>query len=354
MGLRDGIRVERSLPPKSSEGEQRVGILVEVPQLLRELGCDPNQVLPIAGLDPAILSDPDNSIPFVAMGRLLHACVEETGDQCFGLRLGQRSEASTLGVVGRLMQNAPTLGIAVQDFLANQQRNAKGAVPYLLVQDGVFFVGYAVYQTGVQALDQICDAALAIGLNIVRQLSGSLPTEVLLSHRAPADVAPYRRFFRAPVRFDADQSALVYPVRSLALAVQGANSEIRTTLEAEVRSYWAVSQPDLEAQVTRILRSRIMLGAPTLEEVADCLSLNPRTLNRRLHDQGTTFRAVFNATRFELARQLLEGTSMGVTEIGATFGYADPSVLTRAFHRWSGMTPTEWRERAPGVGPGSI
>jgi Arabinose-binding domain of AraC transcription regulator, N-term len=196
--------------------------------------------------------------------------VQTTEHHDCGLRLGQRTQTSTLGVVGRLMQHAPTLGMALRDFLANQQRHAQGAVPYLLMQDDVFVAGYAVYQPGVQALDQICDATLAIGFNIVRQLSGTLPVEVLLAHRTPVNAGPYRRFFAAPVRFEAEQSALVYPARSLTLTIQGANAELRRVLQEQVRSYWAVSQPDLKAQVTRILRSRIILGVPTLEEVADC------------------------------------------------------------------------------------
>ena len=327
-------------------GWQRVGVLTELPPLLEEFGVDPTALLAAVGLPPDALRDPENSLPFLAMGQLIGACVEATKCSHFGLALGQRTGASGLGLVGRLMENAPTLGTALLDLVTNQHRYVRGASPYLQRLGEVFLLGYAIYEPMVQGFEQISDGAVAIGCNIVRELTGLQPTEVMLSRSVPDDCGPYRRFFGAPVRFDAEQSALVYPVSYLAASVRGADAELRAELEKRVQAYWAVSMPDFSSQVMRALRTRCMLGSPSLSSVARLMSLTPRTLNRRLREEGTTFRDVLSEARFELARQLLEGTSMDVTAIGAAFGYADTSVLTRAFHRWSGLTPTEWRERS--------
>jgi AraC-like DNA-binding protein len=95
--------------------------------------------------------------------------------------------------------------------------------------------------------------------------------------------------------------------------------------------------------VTRMLRARVIFPDTSLEAVATELSMQPRTLNRRLQAEGKSFRELTNEARFEVARQLLTGTRMEITDIALALGYADPSGFTHAFQRWSGVAPSEWR-----------
>jgi AraC-like DNA-binding protein len=326
-----------------SEGQQRVGALAEMPRLLRELGTDPAVVAADAGLDLSVLGDPENSIRFTAAGRLLQAGATRTGCAHFGLLVGQRCDTLSLGLVGRLMRNARTWGRAIQDLLDNQHRYVRGAVPYLLVRDAVAWGGYAIHQRGTEGIDQICDGAIAIGFNTMRELCGALPDEVLLSRRPPTDVQRYRRFFRVPVRFDAEQSALVFPASLLERRVPGADSRQRAVLEDSVAKYWSVALPNVTEQVVRLLRPRVLFGDSTLDTVARCLAMHPRTLNRHLHAEGTTFRKLLNEVHFEVARQLLAGTRINVSGIATALGYAEPSAFSHAFHRMAGVSPFEWR-----------
>ena len=75
------------------------------------------------------------------------------------------------------------------------------------------------------------------------------------------------------------------------------------------------------------------------------LGLHPRTLNRRLHQEGTAFKRVVDEIRFEIARQLLTSTAMSLTQISAALDFSEGSAFTRAFRRWAGETPTDWRIR---------
>ena len=92
-----------------------------------------------------------------------------------------------------------------------------------------------------------------------------------------------------------------------------------------------------------MLRARVIFPDISLEELATELSMQPRTLNRRLQAEGKTFRELVNEARFQVARQLLAGTRMDITNIALALGYADPSGFTHAFQRWSGVAPSEWR-----------
>lgn len=329
-------------------GRQRVGALVELPQVLRDLGVDPRVVVISAGVDPSRLRNPENSLSFDEFGRLVETCVAATGCEHLGLLVGQRSGTNNLGLVGRLMQNAPTLGQAILDLCTNQHRYVRGAVPYLMVQEETAFLGYAVYHPNARAIAHIGDGALAIAFNIMRELVRAAPEAVLTSRRQPRDVAPYKRVFGLLPSFDAEQHALIFPVELLSRPIQNANRALRQTLEKSVAAYWALEQPSATEQVIRYLRARIIFSEATRAGVATYLSMHERSLNRYLRAEGTTFRGLVGEARFEVARQLLSGTRMDVTHIALILGYADVSAFSHAFQRWAGAAPSEWRDNAVG------
>jgi AraC-like DNA-binding protein len=329
------------------EGRQRVGALIALPGILRELGANPAEIVAGAGIDPALLQNPENSLSFIEVGRLLRACVAATGCEYFGLLVGQRSGISSLGLVGRLMQTASTLRDALLDLCTNQRRYVRGSVIYLLVRDHIAFLGYAVHHPGVAAVEQITDAATAIGYNILRDLVGTSPDEVHCARRAPRNTAPYRSFFGSVPRFDAEQSGLVIPVALLGRPLGSADPQLRQTLRKAVAEYWAIEQPSVTHTVARVLRARVVGPDISLQAVASELSMQPRTLNRRLQAEGRSLRELVNEARFEVAQQLLGGTGMNITEIALALGYAESSSFTHAFQRWSGISPTEWRSVGP-------
>ena len=136
---------------------QRVGPLVVIPGLLRELGADPVEIVVGAGLDAGALDAAENTIPYVAMGRLLHECAVKTGCPYFGLLAGQRVGLSHLGLPGRLMRHSPTLGAALRTFVVYHHLNNQGMATFLLEQEGLVALGPAIYQKGTPRVDQIYD-----------------------------------------------------------------------------------------------------------------------------------------------------------------------------------------------------
>lgn len=329
-----------------SHGWQRVGALTVLPSLLRESGVDPGEVIASAGLAPDALADREGRIPFAAACLLLKLGAERTGCAHFGLLLGLRNGTESLGLVGALMREAPTWGRAALDLVENQHRYVRGGVPYLMVREDTAWAGYAVYERNVAGVEQIEDGAIAVGFTLMRELCGAQPEQVLLSHSAPADPLAYRRLFGVPVAFDANQTALVFPSAMLDRPVQGAEPARRRGLAERVRDYWAVDLPQVSDQVARLLRSRVIFGEVGLDGIAETLALHPRVLERALKREGTTFRALRNQTRIDVAQRLLQGTRLSVTDIAAALGYADTSAFSNAFRHICGASPTGWRQSA--------
>jgi AraC-like DNA-binding protein len=325
-------------------GYIHLGVAKEIAPTLRAFGLDPDPIIKEAGLDPRLFEDGSNVIPHLALGRLCSLSVARTHCPHFGLLVGERATILSLGVVGRLMLHSKTVGEALRGLVAHLGVQNRGAVPALAVNEDTAVFSFAVYQPETESADQICDGALACTVNALRALLGEgwAPSEVLLPRAGPADAEPFRRHFRAPVRFDQEIAALVFPARCLQERIAGADPLLRAMLEERVASLKAAHFTD---DIRRLLRTRLANDTCSADGLAGLLAMHRRTLNRRLGAEGTRFRTVVNEVRFEIARQLLADTGLSFGQVAAALDYSEASAFTRAFRRWSGQTPSAWRAR---------
>jgi AraC-like DNA-binding protein len=342
-------QLQESRPTTVDEHYQRVGGLVLIPGLLREMGGDPTVILPRAGLETSALDHVETRIPYVSMGRLFHECALATGCPHFGFLAYQRVRLSHLGLPGELMRYSATLRAGLQAFVSYQHLNNQGMATFLLEEQDIASLGCAVFQIGAEFVDQIYDAFLAVACNVMRELWGSrwAPEEVHFSRTRPADVGAYRRFLQAPCRFDRERTAIFFPTALLNRPMPEANPEQLRRLEQQAQT---VGKGELLPRLRRALRILLLSGRVSSQEVAALLFLHRRTLSRRLQDQGTNFQQVLDEIRFEAACELLDETRLPLTDIAASLGYSESSAFTRAFRRWSGAVPShrrrpDWRGR---------
>lgn len=325
----------------------RVGPLVSLPAALRSLGCDPIPIFKQAGLNLAQFADPDFRIPFVAGSKLLASCVTETGCDHLGLLLGERAVPSHLGLAGFLLRSAPNVGAALRGLLDYLQLHDEGGVPTLARDGDTTFLGYAIHLSGVEAQDQINDLSVAMACQIMRGLCGDSwkPREVLFMRRTPRDLARYKRFFQAPMRFDSDQSAVAFPTRWLNYALSSQDSLLHDHLVKQAEDLCANQEKDFAGELRRLLRQCLMSGECAAPAIAKQLGMHERTLNRRLESEGTNFRLQLEQVRYTVAQQLLSATNANLAEIAVSLGYASTSAFIHAFKRWSGVAPAHWRTR---------
>jgi AraC-like DNA-binding protein len=335
---------KRTLPP----GYSHLGVSKEIAPTLREFGLDPAPLIRAAGLDPRLFDDGMSVISFAALGRLFTLCVARTNCPHFGLLVGQRATILSLGMVGRLMLHSDTVGDALRALVANLSLHDRAVVPSLTISDGTALLSFATYQAESTSTEQICDAALGVTVNILRTLCGSgwNPGEVLVSRAAPADQAPYRHHFRAPVRFNQESASIVFPAHDLDLRIAGADPMMRVLLEDRIQQLKGAQGAAFSDDIRRLLRTRLTGHHCSADDIADLLAMHRRTLSRRLKGSGMGYRAITNEIRFEIARQLLQDTQVPLAQIAAALGYSEASAFTRAFRRWSGQTPTTWRSHS--------
>ena len=333
----------------SGTGTHRVGVLAELPPVLLELGVDARPVFVAAGVEPETLRNPENRMPFAEVGRLLDEAAAASQCPHIGLLVGLRGGAQSLGLVGRLMATAPTVREAILDLCVNQVRFIEGAVTYFTVQGGLGFWGYAVQAPPLRGMPTILDGAMGVAVSMIRQLSGLRGDHARFGHAAPGGGRAFGAVLGLPCVFDADQTCLVLPQEVFEAPVRTADPTLRRILQRQVRDYWARAQPALAEQARRALAAHVTAGEPTLERLAGTLGIGPRTLNRRLQAESTSFRAVLDRTRHDVACQLLRTTRLPVTEIGMALGYATPPGFVRAFRRNAGQPPSDWRRAQTGL-----
>ena len=319
-----------------------------LPDVLRSLGADPAQLLGEAGFDLALFDDPDNEVSFAARGRLLAHCVARTGCRHLGLLVGEQGGLHSLGLVGLLVKYSPDVGTALRSLVHHMHLHVRGATTTFAVDGAMARLTYDVHQPRVEATDQVGDGALALMSNIMRALCGPRwkPIEVCMTHRKPEDVGPFRRFFRAPLRFDAEQNVLVFSTYWLRHSLPDADSQVRRLLQRQIDALEVRHSADFPEQVRSLLRTALLTGHSRADQVAAMFSMHSRTLSRRLDAFGVSFRELVDEGRFEIARQMLGDSAMDVRQIALSLDYADPSAYTRAFRRWSGTTPGRWRATA--------
>ena len=313
--------------------------LLPLPGLLRELGQDPDRLIGEAGVDLALFQDPENTIPFVAMGRLLIHCAAATRCPHLGLELGRRSGLETLGLFGKLAAAAPDLGSALRAIILYSHLHDRGAVPLLWERADQARLGYVIHWPDVPGTHQIYDGVLAMIFNILKTLGGPdwKATEVAL-HPVPnwapdRDLAPYRALFRTRLRVGSQRAAVAFPATCLTRPLAGADAVAYVRILREIEALASLRGLGLRERVRRVLRRVLIAGDPasgtSLERMAALFGLHPRTLNRRLQAEGTSFRALLEETRYRIACQLLRDTLLPAQELAVALGYADATAFSR-------------------------
>ncbi len=330
---------------------QRIGGLVVLPALVRQLGGDVDAVFAEAGVEPTLFDSPANWLEFAALGRLFEVAAQRLGCDHVGLLAGRALHLDNLGITGQFALNAPDVREAARLFMVHQHLNSHAAVAFIHERDDVADLTWAVFGHRPPGLRHIYAAAMAAAWNCMRRLAGPdwEPLEATFACARPADLAPFQRHFRCPLRFGAESTTFRFRAAFLDRPVDGADRRrLRELREAAARA----APVPLSQQVSRALRAMFASGGVSGDDIAAILMMHRRTLNRRLRDEGTTFQSILHAVRDDAARQLLAETDLAMDDIAAALGYSTASAFTRSFHGWTGTTPRAWRRDARQPDPG--
>lgn len=200
-----------------------------------------------------------------------------------------------------------------------------------------------------RAPDMLYDLMMAAVVHMCRLSAGDdfCPTAVMLRRSAPSCADQYTEFFRATVEFEAGQDALLMPSGPLIAELPTANIDIATASEQIVEQYLAdIDRTEIAVQVSAKLVTMLPSGKVTEQAVADELFMSSRSLQRRLRAEGTSFKTLLDATRRDLGVRYVGQSRLSIDEITYLLGFSESSNFSRAFKRWTGQSPTQFRAAA--------
>jgi AraC-like DNA-binding protein len=318
----------------------RVGSVMQVTEVLCQLGLDPQSVMSDAGLTDLLLDDPETLLPLQMLDNLVSTI--ETASECdhVGFLVGRIR--GHLGLPEFLLRHAPTLRQGFIDFidLINGTNRAGGL--HLHEFEGEATLGYEPVIPGLRTAGVFSDYAIAQLNRMLLEARGPdfKATEVWLPRKPPANTIPYRTFYGVMPRFNAVEASIKFSSDFLDEPAVGADLKLYSYLLRRRPNEHKVS-----TLVTRILPAMILRGKVSKTAVAQALDLHPRTLHRKLAADGSTFQFLLNTVRGEMGRHRVENTSLSLSTIAIHLGYSDLSAFSRHFRELFGESPQKWRQR---------
>jgi AraC-like DNA-binding protein len=205
-----------------------------------------------------------------------------------------------------------------------------------------------IHGDSVPAPRQSHDAALAYILAFFRWMTGEhiVPLQVSFAYSQPADTGPYERLFQCPLSFGASHYSMSFAREVMDAKLASGNATLAQMHDQFAGDYLArFEHTRVTHQARQVLCRLLPQGEPKRQAVASALSMSTRTLQRRLQEENTSFQHLLDETRRELAMQLLRQRRLTLLEVAYLLGFADPSNFFRAFKRWFGMPPGQYREQ---------
>ena len=280
--------------------------------------------------------------------RLMQACVARAQREHFPFVLGENCVLGGLPEITAYVCSCATLRDAITSYNWVRDLMSNGVNLTLNEMPTHSRIRIDIGQARSRSPSAIflTEALMASVVKLISQLVGSKEIERLTLRHMPPDYAPeYDRYFGLPVRFDHAEDAVVIRTELLDRALNGAVPELHQHAKAQIlrRVAKLTSLASMTGQLSRLFADRPDLLACGLEAAAAQLQMHPRTLQRRLHEEQQTFADVQTQSQFALTCSLLRNTDCSVNEISEQLGFSDRRAFTRAFKRWSSVSPSGYR-----------
>jgi AraC-like DNA-binding protein len=316
-------------------------------ELVADLGGDPTRLLRAAKIKVSAFDEPAAFISFGGMIQLLERSAGELDCPDFGLRLAERQNIGILGPLAVAMRYSATVGDATQ--CASKYMYVHNPAIGFSVRpdepDRQSLFEFEILSEHASQCTQMMEHGVGITCRILSMLGEgrSRLQKVWLPHRPVASRAIYRRHFDAPIIFEASSAAIAVEAGDLGLPLSERNPELHDLATSYLDIEFPKRQAPFLVQVRRVIERLLGTGSCSYTEVARALSMHPRTLQRRLRDEGTTFEAIKDEARRDLAERYLAHRDVPLTQVTALLDYSEQSALTRSCQRWFHTSPRSLR-----------
>jgi AraC-like DNA-binding protein len=330
----------------------RAGIIAPIVSFLGSFGAPVERLVAESGIPAWALTDPEALVPASSTARLLAHAARSQGIDDLGLLSGANACVETLGIFGRLIRRSLTVGGALEAVVRNFPAFSSNGRMWLAhrAEHVEFCHAFSKFQAADLGWQQANHYILMLVLGIVRLGAGPdwRPTKVDVQTGECAPLRDADPLAAARLAFAQPATAMTIPRALLDEPVRPPDADLEVPVDLRA---WEASAPaqDFLGSVLQIVEMLSWEGYPDIHATAQLLGMSVRTLQRHLAAAGFTHESVVGRARFATAAALLEETDSKILDIALDLGYSDHAHFTRAFRRWAGCSPQEFRRRSGGV-----
>jgi len=310
-------------------------------------GVNANSLYRAVGLKPAILNDPDARIPFGQIVALYEQAAVLTGDEAFGLHVGEHVDPTAFDVLGYSVINSPTFGDALDRVVRYNFIWTNGSCFTIEAGNEQTKIAYVYLDESIHQRRHDAEMTFAALAALGRQFTGVnwSPREIRFQHERPPDIREHERIFQCPILFGATTNEYVFDSGYLKLVIVKADARLCALLDRHANELLAryPREDSLVERLRTLIKEELNGGNASLDVCAARVGMSARTLQRKLHALGTSHHQLLDEMRKELAVRFLREPGMAVCEVAYLLGFSESSAFHRAFKRWTGATPNEFR-----------
>lgn len=276
---------------------------------------------------------PGQSHAVAQLVALYEKAAELTGDENFGLHIGESVNLSAFDVVGYCALNSSMLGAAFARVARYHSIWTDGALFTLATANETSAIVHRYVDTSILEHRQDSEMTLATVTKLCRQIATPdfTPTHVEFQHTAPADLSEHQRLFNCPIEFGTVANRLSFPSSFLSLPIAKADASLCALLDRHAEELLAKYPPrdSLIDRVRTLIADEFRGGEPSLERIADHLGLAPRTLQRKLQELDTSYNDVLDQMRRQLAMRDLREPHLAICKVAYLLGFSESSSFER-------------------------
>lgn len=324
----------------------RASILTGFVTFLEEIGAPVQRLLVTAKLPTSVLQSPESLLPLKQVCEFYEQSARTEGCENLGLLAGQKIQIEELGAFGRLLCHSPTLHDAIQTAIHMIATFSSGDRIWLTEQGNqVWLCRKFINQidAGRQQADQY---SVMIMIHLIQLVSGYEwnPTEIHLETSKFPGLNQIETLSNTKVLFEQECTAVGFPRSLLSLPLKNLDKygDAQSYKDYQILLSSAPAT-DFPGSIRQIAASLLKEGYPDVQLIAEIVGISVRSLQRQLHEADLTYSHLIEQVRFDRSVQLLSDPTVKLTDISAELGYTDAANFTRAFRRWTGVSPSDFR-----------
>lgn len=327
------------------------GVLAAAASGLSEFIChsggDVDRIFGVSGIDPELLAQPTLSLGLINYCRVMEEAARYSGCDNFGLHYGRQFKPQSLGLIGYIGLCSATLEQALHNVANAFPWHQHDTLTRLVDKGDCWRLDYQVRHGAILCRRQDAELTLGMFLNLIRHVAGKnwAPREVHFEHPRPSQWHEHCKVFDAPVYFDQPFNSLLIPKRDLLRAMPDSDPLLLSVMQDAIqRLNSSTPQQNIVDQARGQVHLVILQGEPVLDDVAEKMGLSSWSLQRRLREEGLSFTTLVDNVRCEMAKHYLQQRQLPISEMALLLGYSEVSAFSRAFRRWFGISPRQWRQ----------